>query len=83
MKLSTIGLVMCLLSLNACVSYADKQFNPTPEHQARMADDKARVDADERAERAEARRERREMLMDEADAIHRANEGTRPVYIIR
>lgn len=49
--------------------------------QAAMDADSARVRQAEREERAEYRRERREMLMDEADAVRRAR-GDNPVYIL-
>lgn len=65
----------------AGVNYAHKTVGPVD--QQAMDADSARVQRAEREERAERRHERREELMDQADAIQRANRGRRPIYIIR
>ena len=52
-------------------------------YQAAMDADSARIRKAEREERAERRHERRQDMMDEADAIRRANGNRRTVYIIR
>lgn len=51
--------------------------------QAAMDADSARIRKAEREERAERRRERRQEMMDEAEAIRRANKNRRNIYIIR
>ena len=76
-------LTVLMLSVTACgnLSYGDKEFVPT-RSVSDMQYESNRIKADERAERAEARKERREILMDEADAYHRAVSGQK-VYILR
>ena len=74
----TVLVCAVLLSLTGCVTYGGQRFIPSPEQEAAMQADSRRVQNDERAER---RRERREEMMDEADAINRAY-GNRKVYIL-
>ena len=71
----TVLVCAVLLSLTGCVTYGGQRFIPSPEQEAAMQADSRRVQNDER------RRERREEMMDEADAINRAY-GNRKVYIL-
>lgn len=76
-------LLLCVSGLmSACtgVSYGHKTFNVSPEQEAQMARDSARVKADERAERKERRAERREEMMDTADAIRRSKGPNERTY---
>lgn len=77
-------LCLCLASgLLGCagVNYGHRVMEPVD--QEAMDANSARVRQTEREERAEFRRERRERLMDEADAVRRAHGNNSPVYIIR
>ena len=73
LKHTLLSLVLAA-SLTGCVTYGTQHFNPTPEQSAAM-------EADSRAVQAAERAERREEMMDEADAINRAY-GNRKVYIL-
>lgn len=66
-------------SLSAC-AYGDRQF-VSNQSVAEMQANSRRVQDAERAERTERRAERREEMMNAADAIKRANEGSR-VYLL-
>lgn len=78
---NTILTLIAAALLSAC-TYADQRFvsHQSPEQLRANAE---AVNQAERAERAERRRERREEMMDEADAIKRANDGRNTYYIIR
>lgn len=80
------ALMTCLL-LGACSSvapltYGTKTYEPTVS-EAEMQRTTNQIRATERSERKEQREERREEMMDTANAIKRANEGSKSVYIIR
>ncbi|HFC8518943.1 TPA: hypothetical protein ACFP41_001827 [Neisseria weaveri] len=81
MKAKLLFTLGSILMLGAC-TYADQRFvtNQSPEE---LRANVAAVNAAERAERAERRAERRQEMMDTADAIKRANEGSKRIYIIR
>ncbi|MDO5653028.1 MAG: hypothetical protein Q4G39_02885 [Brachymonas sp.] len=70
------------LTLAGCAGVHYGHMRMEPVDQRAMDAASAQVRQAEREERAEARKERREMLMDEADAIRRAGGTQRPVYII-
>ena len=72
----------CCTAFAGCtgIGYGDRQVGPVD--QAALDADSARVQKSERKERAEYRKERRQDMMDEADAIRRANGNKPPVYII-
>lgn len=78
----TIFLILAASTCLSACTYADQRFvsHQSPEQLRANAD---AVNAAERAERAERRKERREEMMNQADAIHRANENRNTYYIIR
>ena len=77
----TLLLLVSVALLGAC-TYADQRFvsHQSPEELRANAE---AVNRAERAERAERRGERREEMMDTAEAIRRANQGNNNVYIYR
>lgn len=79
---SIIGLcVVC--SLVGCAGRHYSYRTVDSVDQAAMDADSARIRKAERQERAERRQERRQEMMDEANAIRRANGNRRNIYIIR
>ena len=75
---------LCLIcSLAGCAGRHYSYRSVGPVDQAAMDADSARIRKAEREERAERRHERRQDMMDEADAIRRANGNRCTVYIIR
>ncbi|WP_373742248.1 hypothetical protein [Neisseria sp.] len=80
LKQATLALLLAA-GLSGCISYGHQRVAISPEQEAAMADDSRRVQDAERAERAERRGERRQEMMDEADAIHRAY-GNRNIYLV-
>ena len=82
--------MLAVLGLSACqttatgvtTAYGSRTFEVTPEQEYKMQQDSARIQAAERAERVERRAERREEMMNEADAIQRAY-GTQTININR
>ena len=77
-KLSLSLLAVCLL--NAC-AYNNKAYVPHPADGNNIGN-KLQIQAAERAERKEARQDRREEMMDAAEAYNRAHKGLPPKYII-
>lgn len=67
--------------MTAC-TYADRRF-VSQESAAEMQARSRAIQVNERAERAEYRKERREEMMDAAAAIKKANENSPNIYFIR
>ena len=67
--------------MTAC-TYADRRF-VSQESAAEMQARSRAIQASERAERAEYRKEHREEMMDAARAIKKANENSPNIYFIR
>ncbi|WP_066566076.1 hypothetical protein [Snodgrassella sp. CFCC 13594] len=80
-SLSILLLGGMLLSACTGVSYGNKTFVSSPETEARMQADSARVKADERAERAERRQEYYEVIDKQADAYRKATSGQK-IYLL-
>ena len=70
-----------VMLMTAC-TYADRRFVPQ-ESAAEMQARSRAIQASERAERAEYRKEHREEIMDAARAIKKANENSPNIYFIR
>ena len=67
--------------MTAC-TYADRRF-VSQESAAEMQARSRAIQVNERAERAEYRKEHREEMMDAARAIKKANENSPNIYFIR
>ena len=79
---SIVGLCI-ICSLMGCAGRHYSYRTVESVDQTAMDADSARIRKAEREERAERRRERRQEMMDEADAIRRANGNRKNIYIIR
>ncbi|OAM31822.1 MULTISPECIES: hypothetical protein [Eikenella] len=78
MRSQLMMMVTAALLLGGC-AYGEQKFVDT-RSPAEIAASARAIDRAERAERAEFRRERRQELMDEANATRRANQGSRHIY---
>lgn len=79
--LKTLSALLATVGLLSACSYGHRAFVPTPGQEVAMHADSQRVQDEERAERAERRREYREVIMDEAEAHRRAHQGKK-IYIL-
>ena len=75
----TLLLLVSVALLGAC-TYADQRFVSHQSPEELRANTEA-VNRAERAERAERRNEQREEMMDAAEAIRRANQGSKNINV--